>query len=532
MRSYHLPGRSPVIARQAMAATSHPAATLVAIETLKRGGNAIDAAIAAVALLCVIEPAMTGIGGDCFALLHKPGSGPGTGLIALNGSGIAPRAATPEWYATAGITQIQVTTPHAVTVPGAIDAWATLLADHGTMTFADVLAPAIEAAEGGFAVAPRVAHDWAGLVDKLALHAGARRHLLIDGRAPRLGETVRFPALASTLKTIAREGRDGFYTGAVAADIVAELTSLGGLHTLADFGAQKAHYVAPISVPYGGARLHELPPNNQGIVALILLRMLDVLDVRAAGALSAERYHLMMECARLAYAARDAFLADPLHVDVPVAHMLSDGFIADLVRRIDRKKRTADLGPVPKPAGTDTTYLTVVDKAGMAVSFINSLFSGFGSGIVTQQSGVVLQNRGTGFTLDPAHPNVIAPGKRPMHTLVPALATRHDKPWLSFGVMGAAFQPIGHVYLMTNMLDYGMDVQQAIDHPRMFFEGGVVQVEQPLQGAITDRLASLGHTMALRDDPWGGGQAIEIDTTRGVLIGGSDPRKDGCALGY
>ena len=528
MRSFHLPGRSPVIARHAMCATSHPAASLVAIETLKRGGNAVDAAIAATALLCVIEPAMTGIGGDCFALIHKPG----TGLIALNASGRAPKAATAAWYAQAGIKQLQVTTPHAVTIPGAIDGWATLLRDHGTMSLAEVLGPAIDAAGNGFATAPRVAHDWSKLVDKINLHPGARQHLLVDGRSPRAGDIVRFPALAATLKTIAREGRDAFYQGAIAEDMVAELKALGGLHTLEDFAAQKANYVTPISVPYAGAELHELPPNNHGIVALILLRMIDRLGVASAGANSVERYHLMLEAGRLAYAARDTFVADPEHAKVPVSYMLSDGFIADLVKRIDPKRRTPDLGPIPHPKGTDTTYLTVVDKSGLAVSFINSLFSGFGSGIVTRKTGIVLQNRGTGFVLDPKHPNCIAPGKRPMHTLVPAFATKAGKPWLSFGVMGAAFQPIGHVYVMTNMLDYKMDVQEAIDHPRVFFEDGDVQYEAPHAGKIADGLGALGHPVALRADPWGGGQAVEFDAARGILSGASDPRKDGCALGY
>ncbi len=528
MRSFHLPGRSPVIARHAMAATSHPAASLAAIETLRRGGNAVDAAITATALLCVVEPAMTGIGGDCFALLHKPGAG----LIALNASGCAPKAATVEWYAKAGIKQLEVTTPHAVTVPGAIDGWATLLKDHGTMSLAEVLAPAIDAAEHGFPAAPRVAHDWSKLTGKIALHAGARQHLLIDGRAPRAGEIMRFPALAATLKIIARDGRDGFYKGAVAEDIVAELNELGGLHTLDDIAAQKCHFVTPISVPYGGAMLHELPPNNQGIVALIILRMLEKLGARSAGALSVERYHLMLECSRLAYAARDEFVADPLHAMVPAEHMLSDGFIAALAERVDPKTRISELGPIPHPKGTDTVYLTVADKSGMVVSFINSLFSGFGSGIVTRKTGVVLQNRGTGFVLDPAHPNCIAPRKRPMHTLVPALATKGGKPWLSFGVMGGAFQAAGHAYVFTNMIDYGMDVQEAIDHPRAFFEGGEVQLEQPLQGDVASGLSALGHKTSLRDDPWGGGQAIEIDAAHGVLIGGSDARKDGCALGY
>ncbi len=372
MRSFHLPGRSPVIARHAMAATSHPAATLVAIETLKRGGNAVDAAIAATALLCVVEPAMTGIGGDCFALIHKPGQG----LIALNASGRAPAAATPAYYEKAGIKEIAVTSPHAVTVPGSIDGWDRLLRDHGTMGFADVLAPAIDAAEGGFAVAPRVATDWGNLTDKIKLNDGARQHLLFGGSAPRAGDVIRMPALAATLKTLARDGRDAFYEGPIAEDIVATLTALGGVHAVSDFKQQRSSYVTPISVGYRGVDLYELPPNNQGIVALMVLRMLDRLGMSGTTAGSAERYHIMLETARLAYAARDAFVADPDTMNVPVSFMLSDGFIDDLTRRIDRTTRRADLGPIPRPGGTDTIYLTVVDKDGMAVSFINSLFAG------------------------------------------------------------------------------------------------------------------------------------------------------------
>jgi gamma-glutamyltranspeptidase / glutathione hydrolase len=527
MRSFHFPGRSPTVTRNAMAATSHPAATLAAIETLQRGGNAVDAAITATALLCVIEPAMTGIGGDCFALLHKPGQG----LIALNGSGRAPQAATAHWYAKAGITSIDVTSPHAVTIPGAIDAWATLLADHGTRSLAEALAPAIEAAEGGFAVAPRVSHDWASVADKIGKNSGARKHLLLNGRTPRMGETMRFPALAATLKRIAREGRDGFYKGEVASDIVTTLKALGGLHDVQDFERIRAEYVTPISVSYRGADLYEMPPNNQGIVALMALKMLDRLGPSAASD-GADRYHLMLEVSRLAYMARDVFLADPATCNVPIEFMLSDGFIDDLTRRIDRKRRTPEFGPIPVPKGTDTTYLTVVDKDGMAVSFINSLFAGFGSGIVTENTGVVLQNRGSGFVLDPSLANCIAPGKRPLHTLVPAMAMKDGKPWLSFGVMGGAFQPIGHAYVLTNRIDYGLDLQQAIDHPRVFFENNLVQAEETVPDAVMAELTALGHPMARRGDPWGGGQAIEFDHANGCLIGASDHRKDGCALGY
>lgn len=532
MRSYHFPGRSPTVTRHAMAATSHPLATLAAVECLRQGGNAIDAAITATALLCVIEPAMTGIGGDCFVLMHKPGKGKDGGLLAYNGSGRAPAAATLGWYQKQGIKTIEPTTPHAVTVPGAIDAWDRLLRDHGTRSLSQVLAPAIEAADKGFAVAPRVAHDWKGLAGKIALHAGAREHLMLDSKIPRVGDIVRFPALAKTLRAIADKGRDAFYRGEIAADMVSELKAIGGLHTEADFAAQKGEYVEPIGVPYRGVTLHELPPNNQGIVALIMLRILDRMGSLGDDPAAPERWHVMLEAARLAYAARDAFVADPQHMTVPASHMLSDAFIDALVPRIDRKSRRADLGPIPHPSGTDTTYLTVVDQNGMAVSFINSLFAGFGSGIVTSKTGIVMQNRGCGFVLTDGHANAIAPGKRPLHTLVPAMATKDGKPWLSFGVMGGHLQPAGHAFVLTNRLDYGLDLQESVDFPRIFFEAGETLVEESVASKTRDGLTALGHRVAVRPDPWGGAQMIEIDHERGVLVGASDPRKDGAALGF
>ena len=531
MRSFHLPGRSPVLACTAMAATSHPMASLTAIETLKAGGNAIDAAIAATALLCVIEPHMTGIGGDCFAMFARPGCRP----TAFSSAGRAPAAATADWYAKAGIAAITTTSPHAVTVPGAIDGWARLLADHGTMTLARVLQPAIDAAENGFAVAPRVASDWARLEAKIAGHAGARQHLLVDGHAPPVGHRMRFAALARTLRIIARDGRDGFYRGEIAADIVQELNALGGLHTIQDFARQSSTYVEPISARYGDLDVYELPPSNQGIVALIVLRLLSKVGRSASDPHSAARHHVMLEAARLAYAMRDAFVADPDHGEVPVAHMLSDATIDRLAARIDLRARTPDLGLVPRPTmqgGRDTVYLTVVDRDGLAVSFINSLFAQFGSGIVTANTGIVLQNRGQGFVLDPAHPNCIAPGKRPLHTLVPALAMRGDRPALAFGVMGGAYQPLGHVQIITNLVDYGLDAQEAIDAPRIFFEGQTLVAEQGVPAATVAELGAMGHVVTRAEVPWGGGQLVAIDPVSGVLTGASDPRKDGCALGY
>ena len=527
MRNFHLPGRSLVYGRRAMCATSHPAASLTAIETLKAGGNAVDAAIATAAVLAVVEPQMTGIGGDCFALIAKPGS---KKPIALNSAGRAPAGATAEWLAKSRLKRIEETSPHAVTVPGAIDGWTRLLADHGTMPLERLLAPAIDYAERGFVVSPRVAADWA-LTGRISHHAGAKKHLFRQGEVPREGEVMQFPALARTLKIIAREGREGFYAGEVAKDIVAELNALGGLHTLADFAAQRCSYVTPLSLTYRGVDLYELPPSNQGIIALMLLKILEKTGL-PKDPVSVERYHVQIEAARLAFAMRDRFVADPDMAEVPVEHMLSDAVIDNLAKRVQRKRRRQDLGALPEPAGSDTVYFCVVDEKGMAVSFINSLYDDFGSGIVTSKTGVVLHNRGKGFVCDPSHPNCIAPGKRPMHTLVPAMVLKGGKPHMAFGVMGAHFQPMGHVYMMTNMFHYGMDPQAAIDTPRVFLDGETVLVEESVPASVVAGLEELGHRVAARRMPWGGAQAIVIDRANGVLVGASDGRKDGMALGY
>jgi gamma-glutamyltranspeptidase/glutathione hydrolase len=312
---------------------------------------------------------------------------------------------------------------------------------------------------------------------------------------------------------------------------VGELRALGGLHTVEDFAAQSANYVEPISVAYRGVELCELPPSNHGIVALMLLKMLERLGL-PPDPVSAERYHVQLEAARLAFAMRDTFVADPDMADVPVEHMLSAGVIDDHAGRVDRKRRREDLGPLPEPPGSDTVYFAIVDQEGMAVSFINSLYDDFGSGIVTSKTGVVLHNRGKGFVCDPEHRNCIAPGKRPMHTLVPAMVLKEGKPLMTFGVMGAHFQPMGHVYIMTNMFHYGMDPQQAIDTPRVFFDGDTVLVEEAVPASVVAGLKQLGHSVAARKMPWGGAQAVVIDRERGVLTGASDPRKDGMALGY
>jgi len=526
-RDFHLPGRSPVYAREGMAATSHPLASLAAIETLKAGGTAADAAIAAVAVLCVVEPAMTGIGGDCFCLVAKPDQP----VWGYNGSGRAAAAATTEKMLAAGVRhKIVATSPHAVTVPGAIEAWESILKAHGRFGLDRALLPAIGYAENGYVIAPRVGSDWGEQVGKLKPHAGSAKYYLPGGAAPAIGSVVRLPALAATLQAIAAGGAKAFYQGAIADDIAATVQQKGGLLTAEDLARHRGDVVTPIATNYRGLDVVELPPNGQGLTALVLLNILEQFDMAKLDPAGPERLHLALEAARLAFGVRDAHIADPATMREPVAGLLDKGFAKKLSALIDPEKRV----PMPKAPtpGSDTIYLTVVDRDRTAVSLINSLYSAFGTGICTEKTGVMLHNRGTGFVVEPGHPNTIEGGKRPMHTIIPALAMRGGRCEMPFGVMGADYQPMGHAHLITNMVDYGMDVQAAIDHPRMFYAGEKTEVERGVPAATIDGLTARGHTVGLRPAPLGGGQAIVIDWERGVLTGGSDPRKDGCALGY
>ena len=527
IRDFHLPGRSPVYAREGMAATSHPLASLAAIETLKAGGTAADAAVAAVAVLCVVEPAMTGIGGDCFCLVAKPDQP----VWGYNGSGRAAAAVTTEKLLAQGMSRkIPATSPHAVTVPGAIEAWEAILKAHGKFGLDRVLQHAIGHAENGYAVAPRVAYDWAEQVDKLKRHAGAAKYYLRNGAAPDVGSTVRLPALATTLKAIAAEGAKAFYQGPIAADIAATVQAAGGFLAADDLARHRGDVVTPISTNYRGLDIVELPPNGQGMIALILLNIMEQFDFKTLDPNGPERLHTILEAARLAYGVREAHLADPASMGEPVAGLIDKAFAKKLSALINPEKRV----PLPKAPtpGSDTVYLTVVDRDRTAVSLINSLYSAFGTAICTEKTGIMLHNRGSGFVVEPGHPNTIEPNKRPMHTIIPALAMRNGRCEMPFGVMGADYQPMGHAHVISNITDYGMDVQAAIDHPRMFYEGETTLVERGIPGATVAGLQARGHEVTMRDSPWGGGQGIVIDWERGTLIGGSDPRKDGSALGY
>jgi len=530
MRNFELAGRSPVHSTTGMAATSQPLATLTAINVLQDGGNAMDAAVAACAVQCVIEPQSTGIGGDCFVLYAPRGQGE---VIAFNGSGAAPRAAEVGWYRERGIKEIAQHSPHAVTVPGAIDAWSQLLRDHGTQDLGQVLQPAIRFARDGYPVTSRVHKDWTGLTGLIADDATASATFAPGGQVPRVGARHRQPLLAATLERIAQGGRDAFYSGPVAEDMVSYLKSLGGLHELDDFAAHRGEYVTPIQTNYRGYDVYECPPNGQGIAALEMLNILAGLLPDVEGPLSAERLHYVVEAARLGYHDRNNVVTDPEHYDVPVEVLLSSAYADKLRAQIRPDRAMAALPPSPVPEHADTVYLCVVDKDLNAVSFINSIYHGFGSGYMAPKTGIMLQNRGQSFSLDPGHANCIAPGKRPLHTIIPGMALKDGETVMPFGVMGVYYQAIGPAYLLGNLFDFGLDLQEAIDLPRLFAKpDGPVEVEVGIPAEALEGLKARGHEVAPTAKPIGGAQAIWIDRKEGVLTGGSEPRKDGCAIGY
>jgi len=528
MRDFHFPGRSPVRAANAMVATSQPSATLAGVEVLRSGGNAVDAAVAACAVLCVTEPQSTGIGGDCFCLYTPAGA---EAPIALNGSGHAPAALSAEWLAERGVNALDGSSPHAVTVPGAVDAWEQLLRDHGSKGLDELLQPAIRYAEDGFVVHARTASDWTDAAGRLAGDEHTATQFLPEGKALREGGVFRQPELARTLQRIAREGRSAFYEGEVAADMVGKLRALGGLHTEEDFAARKAEYVEPIATDYRGYTVFECPPNGVGVIALLILNMLEGFEP-TEDPLSAERMHRLVEATRLAYRDRNAFVADPADVEVPLDMLLSKDYAAALRETIREDRAAAALPAAGWPAHEDTVYLCVVDRDGNACSFINSLFKSFGSAILAPASGVMLHNRGLGFSLEPGHPNAVRPNRRPMHTIIPAMLAKDGRAVMPFGVMGGHYQPVGQSWLLSSMLDHGLDPQAALDLPRLFAYDGEVAVERGIPEAACAELGRRGHALAPVGPPHGGGQAIWIDRESGTLVAGSDPRKDGLALGY
>ena len=525
MRDFHTPGRSAVYATNGMCATSHPLAAQTAIDVLKRGGTAMDAAIAGAVLLGICEPQMTGIGGDCFVLVSPAGS---NDIKAYNGSGRAPKAATAAALRDAGEKTVPLHSAHAVTIPGAIDAFCHLSDVYGKLGLDAILAPAIHYADNGVPVAPRVAFDWGN--DAGTLQGRARDLFLMDGKAPKAGQMFSAKGQAEVLRRVAKQGRDAFYTGEIADDIVAALNAFGGVHTVEDFAAQACDETIPVSGTYKGTDLVEHPPNGQGATAILLLNILAQFDIASMDPFGAERVHIEAEATKLAYDARDRFIADPAHT-TRLDYMLSIETAQKLAALIDPAKAMPAAAPLTEAVHKDTIYITVVDRDGMAVSLIYSIFHGFGSGIASDKFGILLQNRGAGFTLEEGHPNELAGGKRPMHTIIPGMLKKNGRVTMPFGVMGGAYQSTGHARFVSNLIDFGMDPQSTLDAPRAFSEAGTMKVERGYSDAVRQQLTDMGHNVAIPDTAIGGAQTIEIRED-GVLQGASDPRKDGCALGY
>ena len=524
MRDLHLPGRSAVYASNGLCATSHPIAAQVAVDMLKSGGNAVDAAIAAAVVLGIAEPQMTGIGGDCFVLIKPPGT---EEIIALNGSGRSPKGLNAADLRARGLTSIPARGVEAVTLPGAVDAFCRLNADYGLTSLADTLAPAIHYAEEGIPVAPRVAFDWAD--DLPYLKGAARDFYTLGGKAPTPGQIFRAPGQAEVLRRIARQGRAGFYEGEVAEDMITSLQAMGGSHTLDDLAATACDYTTPVSGPYKGIELVEHPPNGQGATAILLLNILRHFDLGTMDPFGTARAHIEAEATKLAYDARNRFLADADHT-TRLAHMLSPDTASRLATLIDPNRAMPSAAPLTEAVHRDTIYITVVDRDRMAVSLIYSIFLAFGAGLASSQFGINFQNRGSGFTLTEGHPNEAGPAKRPMHTIIPGMIRARGRVTTPFGVMGGAYQPCGHARFVTNLVDYGMDLQDAIDAPRCFSGLEGMEVERGYSDQVRADLAAMGHKVVIPGKPLGGAQAIRIDGD--VLVGGSDPRKDGCALGY
>ncbi len=548
--------RSEVYAPHAMAATSHPLATQIALETMRAGGSAVDAAIAADAALGLMEPTGSGIGGDLFAIVWDPKT---RKLYGYNGSGRSPKALTLAEFQRRGLTDIPAHGPLPVSVPGCVDGWFALHDRFGKRPMADNLAPTIRYAREGHPVAETIAYYWGRSVPVLSKWPGFAEQFTVDGdvpgqrRGPRTGETWRNPNLANTLEKIARGGRDAFYKGDIARTIDAYFKANGGFLRYEDLAEHHGEWVEPVSTNYRGYDVWELPPNGQGIAALQILNLLEPYDLKSYGFGSPEHVHLFVEAKKLAFADRAASYADPKFYDTPVARLISKAYAAERGKLIsmDKAARSVEPGIIPEVNEGDTIYLTTADANGMMVSLIQSNYRGMGSGMAPPGLGFIFQDRGEMFVLGHAgksggHPNTYAPGKRPFHTIIPAFVTKDGKPWLSFGVMGGAMQPQGHAQILMNLIDFGMNLQEAGDAPRIqhdgsteptgqntaMTDGGEVDLESGFPIETIRALMRKGHSIRFADGPYGGYQAIMVNPNGGGYVGASESRKDGMAAGY
>ena len=519
--------RSPVLAPSVMVATSQPLASAAALRVLEDGGNAVDAAIAAAAVLSVVEPMMTGLGGDMFALLHMRRDGKPVGL---NASGWSGSRATIEFMQSRGFDAVPDSGVYSVSVPGAVAGWFALHERYGSIPMSRLLDPAIQYAEDGFPVSRIVATQWKLAEDKLRASPGTLEAYLVSGRAPRHGEIFRSPNLARALRLVAGEGRHAFYEGEIARNIIELSDRNDGLLRWDDLSEYQAEWVEPICSPYREYEVCELPPNTQGLTVLEMLNILEGFDVKALGHNSADYIHLLVEAKKIAFEDRDTYVSDPRRADVPLDRLVSKEYARERRQLIQLNRAMRSPQPGQSPGG-DTVYLTVVDAERNAVSFINSLFHSFGSGLVAGNTGIVLHNRGTLFVLDPHHRNRLEARKRPLHTLIPAMVLKDGKPCFSFGVMGGDMQPQGHVQVLLNLIEFGMDVQQAGEAFRVRHAGDAVFLELGIDDGVEAALGLRGHRVLRAQGIYGGYQGILIDPTSGVLVGGSDPRKDGLAIG-
>ncbi|MBM3224109.1 MAG: gamma-glutamyltransferase [Candidatus Tectomicrobia bacterium] len=524
--------RSVVMACNGIVATSQPLAAEAGVTILKKGGNAFDAAIATALTLDVVEPMSTGIGGDAFLLYRWAADGK---IYGVNGSGRCPQRLTLDALRRQGIRGVPQRGWGSVSVPGGIDAFYEVQRRHGKLTFAEVLEPAMYYASEGFPVSEVIATQWQEAVPLLSRFPASAETYLVHGQAPRAGDVHRQPNLARTLQMLASEGKDAFYRGDIARRIVECARATGGYLEMEDFAAHSTEWVEPLRTDYRGHTVLELPPNGQGITALIALNILEGCNIGAMEYGSAAYYHVLIEATKQAFADRSRYIADPAHANLPVAGLLSKDYAAARRQELTLD-RASDYTPGDPTAFGNTVYVTCVDRERNAVSLIHSLFMGFGSGVVAGDTGICLQNRGAGFVADPHHVNALAPGKRPFHTIIPAMILQDEQPWLCYGVMGGDMQPQGHLQVALNMIDFGMNVQEAIEAPRYRIMGGKhVALERAIAADVRTTLTAMGHILEPYGDQsisYGGGQGILIDAERGVLQGGSDYRKDGCAIGY
>lgn len=524
--------RSPVLARHGLVATSQPLAAQAGLSILRNGGNAIDAAIATVATLCVVEPCSTGIGGDAFALIWSADE---QKLFGLNASGPAPMSLEAGWLRALGYNQFPTHGGLSVTIPGSLRGWELALERFGTVGLDSLLTRPIDYAERGYPVSPMIARAWARSTDLLARLPDSRRVWLPGGRAPRPGEIFANPEFARTLRTIAEHGSETFYNGDIARQIERSVRFDGGVLSESDLANYRAEWVEPIAIDFrDGFKFHEIPPNGQGLTALLALNIVRDFDLQSMDYGSADYYHILIEAMKLAFADAEAYIGDPRQVHVPVEALLSDRYTRERRAMIQRERALWPEPGQPDSFG-ETVYLTVADKAGNMVSWIQSLYMGFGSGITAGTTGVQLQNRGANFSLQPGHPNEVAPGKRPYHTIIPGFITLHDRAWSSYGVMGGFMQPQGHLQVGANLVAFDMNPQAALDAPRFnWLRGMEVALERGIGDKVRAELARCGHALlpADADQHYGGGQVIIRDPDSGVLIGGSEPRNDGAAVGF